>query len=94
MPDMQLIWANTYFDTVARHRCSCFLMHHYQAVGAKEPYLLTEKHTAHTDHRRFIPIHDAVKNLSDEQMNILLTVCCLKGFNKTFACMQGKKKRF
>ena len=71
------------------------LLHHYRYIGAAHLYMSTGRVTVHTDGRRFIPIHQLIDKLTEEQINILLPVYCITGCDTTSGFFgKGKRKAF
>lgn len=71
------------------------LIHHHKSIGAKYLYMSTGRVNAHTDHRRYIPVHDLVQRLGGEEIKIILTVYCLTGCDTTSSFFgKGKKTVF
>ena len=72
------------------------LVHHFSLKGVRKIFFKTERKSTHADLTRFIPVHNVVCKLNEEQTNILLsmyyaptgcdTCCALFGI--------GEKKAF
>ncbi|WAR29538.1 hypothetical protein MAR_003106, partial [Mya arenaria] len=71
------------------------LLHHFAAIGVGKMYMSTGRTGIHTDSKRYIPIHDLFDMISEDQMNVMLSVYCLTGCDTTSSFYgKGKKKAF
>ena len=71
------------------------LLHHRSAIDCEEIYMLTGKEEKHTFSKRFIPIHEIHKKLSQDELNILLSVYCISGCDTVSSFFgHGKKSAF
>ena len=71
------------------------LVYHFSHMGVSEVFFKTGRKSTHADLTRFIPIHNVVCKLNEEQTNILLSVYALTGCDTCCALFGiGKKKAF
>ena len=71
------------------------LVYHFSHMGVSEVFFKTGRKSTHADLTRFIPIHNVICKLNEEQTNILLSVYALTGCDTCCALFGiGKKKAF
>ena len=71
------------------------LTYHHDKIDATHLYFVTGHEGAHTNLKRYIPVHTICNQLSQEQLDIMLAVYCLTRFNTVSGVYgHGKIKAF
>ena len=71
------------------------LVHHFSHKGVRKIFFKSGRKSTHADLTRFIPVHNVVCKLNEEQTNILLSMYALTGCDTSCAIFGiGEKKAF
>ena len=71
------------------------LLHHLSSIPAINVFLKTGRDGKHSSFKRYIPVHIIYKKLSEEQLNIMLSVYCITGCDTTSSFYgHGKRAAF